>query len=765
MRHANMRTGVIAGAIAAGALFAAGCAGTSRHAWPEGGWYAGPSAEALEEFLDQYAATSRFRLGRPGSITVTPDNGSVLFLRSGARSFVGSLYELDLKSGEERVLLTADSLLSGGTEELSEEEKARRERMRSSARGIASYQLSSDGTKLLVPLSGRLFVVERATGKVVELRSIAPEGAAAIDPVFSPDGTMVACARDGDLYVTDIATNTERRLTTRPGDAVTNAVAEFVAQEEMSRFHGFWWSPDSKFIAFQQNDESELETMHIMDPLRPEREPQTWRYPRAGRANAKVTLAVMPADGTAEPRWVEWDREKYPYLATVDWAKNAPLTILVQNREQTEEQLLEVDTDSASTGLTARVLLTETDDAWINLDQDVPRWLDDGSAFLWSTERNGGPQLELRGRDGSLIRAVTDVALGYRSIAHVDSGARTAVVSASPEPTESHLYRVSLDGAFAPQRITPHAGQNSATFSKDGSIGVFTHSNLNETTTWTIRGGDGSAIATIRSVAEEPKITPTTEILKLGRMEFRAAVTRPRMFDARRTYPVIVSVYGGPGVQTVIQNRDSYLLAQWMAEHGYIVVSFDGRGTPNRGRAWERVIKGNLIDVPLEDQVAALEACADAVPQMDLSRVGITGWSFGGYFSAMAAARRPDVYSCGIAGAPVSDWLDYDTHYTERYLGVPDLKADAGGPAYRVSSVLSYAKQLRRPLLIVHGTADDNVYMTHSLKLTNTLLRAGCAFDFLPLAGFTHMVAEPEVVKRLQAENMRFLGEHLRAAW
>jgi dipeptidyl-peptidase-4 len=260
-------------------------------------------------------------------------------------------------------------------------------------------------------------------------------------------------------------------------------------------------------------------------------------------------------------------------------------------------------------------------------------------------------------------------------------------------------------------------------------------------------------------VAEPSPFVPRLEIATVGdNPALYAAIVRPRDFDSGRKYPVIDSVYGGPHAQTVRADPLSYLLQQWIADHGYIVVSIDGRGTPSRGRDWERVIKGNLIDIPLEDQVAGIEALAHEYREIDINRVGIYGWSFGGYFSAMAVMRRPDVFKAGVAGAPVCDWRDYDTHYTERYMGLPEENAEG----YDASSVLTYCDRLERPLLIIHGTADDNVYFMHSLKMSNELFRQGRDHEFLILSDFTHMVADPLVTTRLYERIFAFLEQGLR---
>ena len=728
------------------AALAAGCTQPSAPP-PAAAAAAVPPSIAEEKFLQDYAETFRFRLGRPAQIKVTPDGDAVLFLRSGPRSFVQDLWVFEPATGTERVLLTADRILAGGEEKLTAEELARRERMRLAARGIAGYSLSSDGKQILVPLSGRLFVVERTSGKVTELPG---DGGYPVDPRFSPDGSKVVVVRDGDVWVIDVAARKQKRLTTRAGPKVENGLAEFVAQEEMGRMEGSWFSPDGRMLAYQQTDVSEVEVNTIADPMNPQAEAQLWPYPRPGKKNAEVRLGIVPTAG-GRTTWVQWDRDRYPYLATVKWPEAGPLTVLVQNRTQREQVLLAVD---PATGA-SRELLAEKDEAWLNLDQEMPRWLEDGSGFLWTTERNCAWQLELRDRDGRLVRAITEPSLGYLGLEHV--AADHVIVAASADPTERQLWRVPLAGGGA-ERISEGAGQHDAIYAAGGGLAVRSLSTPAGETSWKVVKADGSEAGALVSKAEAPAFQPNLELVRLGgEHDFAAAVLRPRNFDPSLRYPVIVYVYAGPHAQVVTAAGERFLLQQWMADHGFVVVSVDGRGTPARGREWERVIAGNLIDVPLADQIAGLKQLGARFPEMDLERVGNYGWSFGGYFSAMAVMRAPEVYKVGVAGAPVSDWLDYDTHYTERYLGLPE----ANPQGYEKSSVLTYAKDLQRPLLIIHGTADDNVYFSHALKMSDALFRAGREHDFLPLAGFTHMVPDPLVTTRLYTRIVDYLGEEL----
>jgi dipeptidyl-peptidase-4 len=706
-------------------------------------------------FLEQYAATFRFRLGQPKGFALTPSGDRVLFLRSQPRSFSHDLYSLETRTGTLSVLLTAASILAGAEEKLSAEERARRERMRELTRGIVSFRLSRDGKRLLVPLSGRLFLVELATRSVTELRGAST--AFPIDPRLSPDGEHVSCVRDGDLYLFDRARGEERRLTRRSSPSITNGLAEFVAQEEMGRHRGYWWSPDSTRIVYQETDTSSVERLQIADPSRLAEAARSEAYPRAGRANAAVRLGVLSLDG-GETRWIAWDRARYPYLVNVRWTERAPLTIVVQNRAQTELALLTVDPGSGAT----QPLLVERDPAWVNIDPQMPRWLEGGERFLWTSEREGAWQLELRDRRGQLVRVVTRNP-GYSRLLDVDAKRQELFFLASPpgRPEEQQLHRAPLSGGGAVQ-VSTERGLHDALFSRGHTHYVHTVHPLAGTRRTVVRRRDGSILASIPSLAERPPFAPNLQLVSLPvaldgtSHDLRAALVRPRAASTGR-YPVVVYVYGGPGVQVVTASAERYLLQQWIADHGFVVVSLDGRGTPGRGRAWERAIKGNLVRVPLEDQVAGLRALGLRFPELDLERVGVYGWSFGGHLAAMAALLRPEVFRAAAAVAPVASWEDYDTHYTERYLGLP-AENRAG---YRESSALSHAAKLQRPLLLIHGTSDDNVYFAHSLRLSDALFRAGRRHEFLPLTNFTHLVPDPLVTRRLYGRIAAFLREGL----
>ncbi len=732
-------------------------------------------------FLDAYTATHRFSLGRPRSVRVLPGGKTALFLRSGPRDPVRSLYALDLATGKERVLATAESLLSGGVETLSAEEAARRERMRLFARGIAGYAVSRDGTKILVPLSGRLFVRPVEGGKTLEL---AGEGTA-LDPRFSPDGKWVAAVRDGDLWLHDAAGRGAVRVTRRETDEVRYGESEFVAQEEMGRMEGYWFSPDSRKLAFQRTDVAGVDRFRVADPMKPEHEPEAWPYPRAGRKNAEVRLFVAgvppgPAGGppvaevsrsrrgaegmslgspaAASPARlppdaveVRWDRERFPYLARVVWEEGGPLSLLVQDRRLGTQRLLAADPVSGET----RMLVEESDPNWVELPPGVPAWLPDGD-FLWASEVEAGWRLERRAGDGALRKVLATPATGFVELAGVLPGGRLALVVLAPTPTRTQPAALDLaTGELRPLVEAP--GFHGVEIAPGEPLGRL--SLLPRQGPGGVVFTDGSRVLTYRprSRSEEPAWEPRPEWIRTGLRRLHAVVVRPRDFDPALRYPVVVDVYGGPTHGVVAEAGRFHLMRQWLADQGFVVVAGDGRGTPGRGRSWHRAVDRDFATVPVDDQAALVRSLARRYPELDPERVGISGWSFGGYLAAMAAMRRPEAFHAAVAGAPVADWRDYDSYYTEKYLDLPELAPEA----YRVSSLLEAAPSLTRPLLLIHGTSDDNVWFLHSLKLAKALFEAGRGFEFLPLSGFTHMVPDPLVARRLQERIVGFLKRSL----
>ena len=709
-------------------------------------------------YLRDHAQTRGFMLGRPSRPKVTPDGQAVLFLRSGPRTAKLSLFEFDTATAKTRELLTPEQVLKGAEEMLTPEEKARRERQRISVGGFTDFQLNDDGSQILLTLSGRLYVVGRAKGDVRELKT-AP--GTIVDPKFSPDGTMVGYVKDYDVFVYNLAADKESAVTRGGTEEKTHGLAEFVAQEEMGRSSGWWWAPDSKSIVYEEADAKGVEVWYVADPAKPDAAPVNAYYPRPGKANVKVRVGVIPVTG-GETVWVDWDRKRYEYLAQVRWQTHGPLTVTVQDRQQQEIALLKVDPKTGK----STVLVTEFDSRWVNLHQDGPHWLADGS-FVRTGDGQDGLRLEHRDAAGKQLRVLAAAEpseaapppyrLGYQELVAVSPKTGRIVYRASADPTQSLLYALPGPVAEKGVALAEAPGMYMGSFSKDHAVAVVTRTGL-DAMPRTVVYRDGKEIGELPSVAESPGFTPRVTLDKVGDGPvYHTAIIRPHGFDPKKKYPVVVYVYGGPHHQVVEQAMRGWLLPQWIADQGFIVVSIDNRGTPGRGRLWERALYKKFGSLPLEDQVAGLKALGKKHPEMDLERVGLYGWSFGGYMAGLGVLRQPEVFKVGVAGAPVTEWLDYDTHYTERYLGLPEENPEA----YKEGSLLTYAADLKRPLLLIHGTADDNVYFRHSLRLADALFRAGKDFDILPLPGLTHMVPDPVVMERLYGKIAAKFSQHL----
>ena len=697
-----------------------------------------------EKLLVSAAETANYRLGRTVPLAITRD-GSILFRRTPGRARRADLYELDAR-GQTRALLTVDRVLETADEHLSAEERARRERSRTQTSGVVDVSVSSSGARVLVPLGQRMFVLERESG---ELRELQPGPGFAFDPQLSPDGEHVAFVRDGDLWLLAVEGHAPARRLTQHEPDLEYGSAEFVAQEELDRKSGFVWSPDSQMIAFQRTDAREVDTLYVSDPRHPEQAPTPFKYPRAGRPNAKVDLGVIAIRPGAQPRWLSWDAS-LPYLAKLLWPDNAPLQVLALSRAQTEQALIAFDPLTGKT----RELLREQDAAWLNLVPGSPSWLPDGSAFLWLHEVDDGYALQQRGSDGALLRTILPGSFGARGVAAADLS--SAIISASPDPREQHVFRVSLSDGTTQQLTaaggvhTVIAGHGIAALSSDLRAGGF-------------RGeavyADGRRYE-LPHVVEPLPFSPTTQLESVAISpdlpELYASITRPRDFDPKRRYPVLVRVYAGPHAQLVLDTQNAYLLDQFYADAGFIVLRIDGRGTPNRGHQFERAISKDLISVALSDQAQGLQALLARHPELDATRVGIFGWSFGGYFSTMAVLLRPDLFHAAVAGAPVTDWALYDTAYTERYMRTP--QDNPGGYAH--ASALTHADKLSRPLLLIHGITDDNVHFAHALALIEALYAQGKAIEVVALAS-THMVVDPRQSVARETLQMDFFRKHL----
>lgn len=708
----------------------------------------GLSARA-DDCFETLARTRNFTLGLPRHAVPLPDGGHVLYLRSGPRDTRLRLFDYDVSSHRERELAAP----AAAPEHLSVEEKARRERARMTLTGITDFAVSDDGHVVLVTQADRLATVALPQGTEAPV-----QGQGWIAPRLSPDGTAIAAVRDHDLHVIELGSGRDTALTHGGAETLTHGTAEFAAAEELDRADGAWWSPDSQRLVFEEADSSGVEQHYIADPAHPEAAPTAFRYPRAGTANARTRFGVI-ARGGGPVTWIGLDQTVWPYVARVTWPKGGPLTLVVLNRAQTREAVLAVD---AATGAT-RTLLTESDPAWLDLvpreeaqGRALPAWLPDGSGFLWAAERDGGWQLELRHADGTLDHAVTPRGWPFVSLDDVDAEAGRVVVTGSPDRLSLGVFAVRLAGG-TPTALADSPGLHAASFAETGHALFADRITLADGHAGTmLRDAGGGVLAELPSQAEAPPRLPDVRYLTVGPRSLDADVIRPAGFQPGRSYPVVLSVYAGPTIKVVQRAPRLSLEDQCLADHGFIVVSLDGRGTPGRGRDFERATKGNFIDIPLADQIEGLQALGRMFPEMDMGRVGVAGWSFGGYFTAMATIRRPDVFAAGVAGAPVVDFADYDTAYTERYLGTP--RDDPSG--YRASNVLTYAAGLSRPLMIVHGLTDDNVYFENSFKLTQALLAYGKPYRLLLLPG-THQLPDPVLRARVDEARAAFLREAL----
>ncbi len=701
---------------------------------------------APPSFPRQHARTRGFTLGAPRGFAVAAGGGRVAFLRSLAGDDqMNRLWALDLDaeqgSGERMV---ADPLaLLAGPERLPEAERARRERVRERAGGIVAYAADHDLTVAAFALSGRLFIADLdAGGSVREVATAGP----ALDPRPDPRGRRVAYVTGRGLHVVELdaaAGPGDRWLAAEDDPEVSWGLAEFIAAEEMGRVRGYWWAPEGRRLAVARVDTSAVQPFYLADPSNPAIEPVRLRYPAAGTANAEVRLFVVDLEGARVE--VDWDRAALPYLVRVVWRRDGPLTLLVQSRDQTCMRLLAADPQTGSTS----ELATAHHPAWLEIVAGVPAWLAGGR--LVGTVDDATRDTRRLTLDGT---PVTPAGLQVLEVLAADGD--DVLLRGSHEPTEVHVWRLHAPaGADASQpatltQVTETPGVHQATAAGDTMVLASAGLDRDGSAVTVHRGG--RQVASVGSLAEPPVLRSRVALLRAGQRALRSALLLPSR-PPPGPLPVLLDPYGGPHSRRVLAARGGFLVPQWFAEQGFAVLVTDGRGTPGRGPAWERAVHGDLAGPPLEDQVEALHAVAATHAELDLGRVAIRGWSFGGYLAALAVLRRPDVFHAAVAGAPVTDWRLYDTHYTERYLGDPAADPER----YRRSSLLADAARLERPLLLIHGLADDNVVAAHTLRLSSLLLAAGRAHSVLPLPGVTHVTPQQVVTESLLELQLAFL--------
>jgi dipeptidyl-peptidase-4 len=686
-----------------------------------------------DSFPRQKARTRDFTLGEPRSFEVAADGSRVVFLRSPAGDDPQTaLWVFDTAQRRERLVVDPATILGDApVEELSAEERARRERSRETGGGIVSYAIDRNARIAALPLSGRLVVADLERGGATQLAVPTP----VLDPRPDPTGQRVAFVHERSLHVVELADGAVTRLAEDEHQDVSWGAAEFVAAEEMHRERGYWWSPDGDALLVARLDESAVPLLWISDIANPATPPRPVRYPTAGSPNAAVEAYLLRLDGTKRTA-VGWDRDSYPYLVAAHWDEHGPL-LAVQTRDQRQLVVLGVD---PVTGHTTR-LTQQSDDAWVDVLPGVPRRLGDGRLVTTGGVDDAVALLI----DGT---AVTPAALEVRAVLAVAGD--EVLFTACTEPTEVGVWR--WNQAADLSQLTPNPGVHTA--AAGGGVRVIGSSGMDHTgTRWVLDDH------VFESSAETPLLSPNVELLTVGSRQLRVGIVLPRDHEPGTPLPVLMDPYGGPHFLRVQQSRRLWLEPQWLADQGFAVIVADGRGTPGRGRAWARSVNRDLAQPALEDQVAVLGEVVKLHAELDLSRVAIRGWSFGGYLAALAVLRRPDVFHAAVAGAPVTDWRLYDTFYTERYLGTEPDGADRS--AYDGSSLLHDAAKLRRPLLLIHGLADDNVLTAHTLQLSQRLTETGRLHTVLPLTGITHMTPQEAVAENLLTLQVEFLKQAL----
>jgi dipeptidyl-peptidase-4 len=687
-----------------------------------------------DTFPRQYARTQRLTLGEPRNIVVSPDGKRVLFLRSPAgNDTVNSLWLCHTERNTETCIADIRVLLSGSkAENESAQERARRERAREGAAGIVSFSCDSDVHHAVFAVSGRLFLCDMHHAHEIVVNNPAP--GTMYDARISPNGKHIAYVRGSALYVCDIQGN-EKCLTPEIATDTTWGVAEFVAAEEMNRQRGYWWSPNSDALVVERVDNSPIDLITIADPSQPTAEPQTRRYPFAGTNNARTSLHVIDLEACSTN--ITWDAETFEYLTSVQWNK-AGLIMSVMSRDQ---KLLDIRKVYIATG-ESESLHVERDDKWVELVAGGPVLVTENS-LLWCGERNGARAILLNNT------AITPPHIQVRGI--VNANAEHVTFSGNPldQPQVLHAWRVNLANHELTQ-LTHDDGVHSVAIGGDTT--VVRSATMHNPRSRTLVNNHHE----LANNAEQSLLNVNVSFHLVGKRNISTAIVLPENHDGS-ALPVLFDPYGGPHAQRVVASSMAFTAAQWFANQGFCVVIADGSGTPGRGSEWEREVYHDLATTVLNDQIDVLAHLHEISPCADTSRVAIRGWSFGGYLAALAVIRAPQHFHAAVAGAPVTEWKLYDTFYTERYLGNP---AHDEQP-YIASSLLHDAKNLTRPLLIIHGLADDNVLAAHSLELTTALLHAGKPHEFLPLVGVTHMTPQEVVAENLLLHQLDFLRRSL----
>lgn len=602
---------------------------------------------------------------------------------------------------------------------------------------MVDFTVDDSGRWAVFALSGQIWAVDLETRAVHTLPTIG----GVIDPRIDPTGEHVAYVAGETLRVVSLLSGDDRILV-QTEEAESGGVwgrADFIAAEELDRHRGFWWAPDGQSLLAERYDEANVPIWHVADPATPAAPATEQRYPAAGSANADVSLWHVRLDGTRTE--VAWDRAAFEYLCSVTWTEHGPPLLQVLSRDQRRAQILAADVTTGAT----RVVRELADDAWVEVTS-APRFSEGGR--LVTVEDTGGKRRILA--DGV---PVGDPMWQVRQIVSTD--ADCVIASASSEPTEVQIVRFGFDGTTEP--LTSGAAVHNAWVGSETT--VIARSDLTRTEpSFIVHSGTDQPIAV---VSHTTPFLPEVRMVQAGPDALRTAVLFPRGHEpGSARLPILMNPYGGPHAQRVLASARMFLEAQWFADHGFCVVVGDGRGTPGRDSRWERAVLHDLATPVLDDQIACLDHVIEAYPDdVDADRVGITGWSFGGYLAALAVLKRPDRFHAAVAGAPVTEWRLYDTAYTERYLGDPHEHPER----YDANSLLPLAARLNHPLLLIHGLADDNVFAAHTLQLSAALLAAGRPHSVLPLTGVTHMASSEIVAENLALLQLEFLQRSLQS--
>lgn len=695
------------------------------------------------------------------ALKVSPDGARVTFLRGRPdNQFQMDLWEFNLKDKSTRRLV--DSKVLVAEENLSDAEKARRERERTAAlKGIINYSWSPDGKRLLVPIAGNLYLIDVAKPDAARLVA----SGNVTDPKISPKGKYVSFVRDQNLYVIDLATGKEKALTTDGKGTLHNGEAEFVAQEEMHQYTGYYWAPDDSAIAYRRYDEAQVPVARRFEIYADRTDVIEQRYPAAGDKNAIVELRIVdPVSGATKD--VDLGAEKDIYLVRADFsADSKKLLFQRQTRDQKKLELIAVDTAT----LAQKVLVTETAKTWTDINDDL-RFLSGGRGFVWSSHRTGRNHLYLFDMDGNVKHALTKGEWGIDNLLAVDEqGGKVYFSSNKDAIIDKQTYAVSLDGRNAdkPVRVTQADGWHDTTFARNGQLFVDTWSDPANPPQVSIRKPDGAILTWLEKNevnASHPYYQYKSDHLPVEYGTLQASdgqtlywsMIKPYRFDPAKKYPVYLSTYGGPGPQHVSRKwGDPFDM--FMAQQGYVVFRLDNRGSGRRERAFTDAIYRNLGKVEVQDQLAGIDFLGKQA-FVDPKRIGVYGWSYGGFMTLRLLSQGSDKIAAGVSGAPVTDWALYDTHYTERFMDKPSENEEG----YADSTVFKHVDGLKSNLLLIHGMADDNVLFTNTTKMIDALVNRGVQFELMTYPGAKHGVSDRKQRKHVQVSIDAFFRKHLK---